>query len=135
MGGYLVIFALSSFAIIIIIIITTTTMIVIYRCTIFLHGVSHLVVLVSSSLAGKEAFLAHVKVETLQATVPGKVLSMKRPILVIIISMIVIITINQGPSTFLERIPSFNTTVTTHYHHNYHHYHHNHRYNKKKPKA
>ena len=129
-------FALSSFAIIIIIITTTTTtMIIIYRCTIFLHGVGHLVVLVSSSLAGKEAFLAHVKVETLQATVPGKVLSMKRPILVIIISMIVIITINQGPSTFLERIPSFNTTVTTHYHHNYHHYHHNHRYNKKKPKA
>ena len=84
------IFALSSFAIIIIIIITM--IIIIYRCTIFLHGVSHLVVLVSSSLAGKEAFLAHVKVETLQATVPGKVLLVKRPIMVIIIFMIMIIT-------------------------------------------
>ena len=49
-------------------------------------------VLVSSSLAGKEALLAHVEVETLQATVPGKVLSMKRSILVSIIFLIVIIT-------------------------------------------
>ena len=90
---HLVIFALSSFAlIIIIIIIIIITMIFIYRCTIFLHGVGHLVVLVSSSLARKEAFLAHVKVETLQATVPGKVLLMKRPIMVIIFFMIMIVT-------------------------------------------
>ena len=85
--GCFVIFALSFVNIIII-----TTMIIIYRCTIFLHGVGHLVVLVSSSLARKEAFLAHVKVETLQATVPGKVLLMKRPIMVIIIFMIMIVT-------------------------------------------
>jgi hypothetical protein len=45
---------------------TTST----YRRTVLLHGVRHLVVLVLSSLAGKEAVLAHVKVEALETAVP-----------------------------------------------------------------
>ena len=40
-----------------------------YRCAIFLHGVSHLVVLVPPSLPRKETLLAHVKVETLQTAI------------------------------------------------------------------
>merc|ERR1719266_1609229 len=39
------------------------------RCTIFLHGVCHLVILVAPTFPGKKALLAHVKVEALQAPV------------------------------------------------------------------
>jgi hypothetical protein len=41
-----------------------------YRCTIFLHWVSHFVILVFSSFAREEARLAHVEVEALQAAIP-----------------------------------------------------------------
>ena len=43
-----------------------------YRCTIFLHGVGHLVALVSSAFAGKKALLAHIKVEALEAPVSAQ---------------------------------------------------------------
>jgi len=39
------------------------------RSAVLLHGMSHLVVLVLSALTGEETGLAHVEVETLQATV------------------------------------------------------------------
>jgi hypothetical protein len=41
-----------------------------YRCTIFLHWVSHFVILVFSSFAREEARLAHVEIEALQAAIP-----------------------------------------------------------------
>ena len=43
-----------------------------YRCTIFLHRVGHLVILVATTFPGKKALLAHVKVEALQAPVSGE---------------------------------------------------------------
>ena len=43
-----------------------------HRCTIFLHGVGHLVVLVASAFSGKKALLAHIKVEALQAAVSAE---------------------------------------------------------------
>ena len=43
-----------------------------YRCTIFLHGMGHLVILVATTFPGKKALLAHVKVEALQAPVSGE---------------------------------------------------------------
>ena len=43
-----------------------------YRCTIFLHGVGHLVALVAAAFAGEKALLAHVKVEALEAAVSAQ---------------------------------------------------------------
>ena len=43
-----------------------------YRCTIFLHGVGHLVALVTSAFARKKTLLAHVKVEALEAAVSAQ---------------------------------------------------------------
>ena len=40
-----------------------------YRCAIFLHGMRHLMVLVSASFSRKKAVLTHIKVETLEASV------------------------------------------------------------------
>jgi len=42
-----------------------------YRGAVLLHGVGHLVVLVLAASAGKEALLAHVEIEALQAPVSG----------------------------------------------------------------
>ena len=44
-----------------------------YRGAVLLHGVGHLMALVSATSASKEAVLAHVKVEALQAPVPAHV--------------------------------------------------------------
>jgi hypothetical protein len=40
-----------------------------YRGAVLLHGMSHLVVLVLAASTSKEALLAHVKIEALQAPV------------------------------------------------------------------
>ena len=41
-----------------------------YRRAIFLHGMRHLMVLVATSFTSKKAILTHIKVETLEATIP-----------------------------------------------------------------
>ena len=42
---------------------------------VLLHGVAHLVALVSPAFASEEAFLAHVEIETLETPVSGHILS------------------------------------------------------------
>ena len=43
-----------------------------YICAVFLHWMSHLVTLVSSSFTSKEAILAHIKVEAFETAIPKK---------------------------------------------------------------
>ena len=40
-----------------------------YICAVFLHWVSHFVILVAATFPRKEAFLAHIKVEAFKAAV------------------------------------------------------------------
>ena len=48
-----------------------------YICAVFLHWVSHFVILVAATFPRKEAFLAHIKVEAFQAAVSKKCILVK----------------------------------------------------------
>ena len=48
-----------------------------YICAVFLHWVGHFVILVAATFPRKEAFLAHIKVETFKAAVSKKCILVK----------------------------------------------------------